>query len=143
MAGYEQKNAATIRRAFERFKASKDDIIRDGMIRLAKAGLEYLVFVHNAHSMFMEHTNETDTLAWAVSHDGLVIASGCHEGGDDDMPGTAQITASNILSGTTGWVAIILSEMEGYYRVDYEEDFLFDTSFNTASEFQTYFKKIS
>lgn len=142
MGGNNQINSMVIRRAFDRLCENKDRIIEEGMIRLAKAGLAYLVEVHNAHEMFMEHVTETDTMAWAVSHNGSIVATGCHEGTDDDMPGTAQQTASSILSSTNGWVAIILSEMEGYYRVDYEEDFLFDTSFNTASEFQTYFKRI-
>lgn len=143
MGGNHQVNSMVIRRAFDRLRDNKDRIIEEGMIRLAKAGLDYLVDVHNQHELFMEHVTETNTMAWAVSHDGRVVASGHHEGNDDDMPGTAEQTASSILSSTSGWVAILLSEMEGYYRVDYEEDFLFDTEFNTASEFQTYFKRIN
>jgi len=137
-----EKNESTIKRAFARLQERKDTIIREGMINLAKAGLEYLVAVHNMHEMFMAHTTETDTLAYAVAHDGLIVASGCHNGGDDDLPGSATDAAISILSGTSGWVAVILSEMEGYYRVDYEQDFLFDVSFHTVAEFQTYFKKI-
>ena len=138
----QNQNKATIERAFARLQERKDAIIREGMIRLAKAGLEYLVEVHNMHEMFMQHVTENDTMAYAVSHNGQIIASGYHNGGEDGFPGSADTIATSLLTGTSGWVAIILSEMEGYYRVDYEQDFLFDVSFKTAAEFQTYFKKI-
>lgn len=143
MTSLSQHNESVINQAFKRLTICEMNVIREGMIRLAKAGLAYLVEMHNMHELFMSHTTEKDTMAWAVGYNGLVIASGFYDGGDDDMPGTADATAASIIEGTTGWVAVILSEMEGYYRVDYEEDFLTDTSFNTASEFQTYFKKVS
>lgn len=134
-------NARKIDRAFSRLKASEAKIVRDGMIRLAKRGIEYLVDAHERHAQDMRHTTERDTLAWAVSHNGDVIASGSHYGDGSDI-GNAKYMAESILSSTKGWVAVILSEMYGYYRADYEQDFLYETAFNTQAEFQTYFKKI-
>lgn len=136
-------NDEVITRAFARFRGNVSKICQEGMIRLAKAGLDYLVSAHNEHAMFMAHTTEDNTMGWAVSFNGKVVASGAYEGNGDTMPGSAEQTAASILASTTGWVAVILSEMEGYYRVDYEMDFLNNAKITTRAEFQTYFKKIA
>lgn len=143
MGTLRQKNRSVISKAFSEFEKFEEKYIREGMVRLAKAGLDYLVEVHKAHAMFMYHPDEDNTMAYAVAHNGSIIASDAHNGGDsDDMPGTAQATAERLLSDTSGWVVLILSEMEGYYRFDLEEDFFFDVSFNAQSEFYSYFKPV-
>ena len=139
----EARNAAVIRSAFARLQSNKERIIEDGMKRLAQAGLEFLIRAHDEHDLFMNHPNEDNTMAWAVGHNGSVVASGSHNGGEDDLPGSALQAAESIISNTSGWVAIILSDMEGWYSVGLEEDFLFTASFDIADTFHTYFKKIS
>ena len=138
MTGYQQVNSATIRKAFNRFVENKDKIIETGLVQLAKSALDFLV---SDHDYGMAHTLEDNTLAYAVAHDGWIIASGYHEGGDGIM-GRAREMAEDLASEVEGWCAIILSEMEGYYRVDYENDMLNDTIIDTRDKFNTYFKKI-
>ena len=112
------------------------------MERLAKAAMEYLLEAHEGHAMFMRHTQETNTLAWALAMDGRILRSGRHEGGEGDLPGGAERKAQAIASGTRGWAVIILSDMEGWYREDLEIDFLVNADYGVAQDFHTFFKKV-
>ena len=124
MAGYSTQNRNTITKSFQRLRKSEDAISREGMVRVVKAGME-------------------NTLAYAIAHDGVVVESGRHNGiGSDDMPGEAQSKAASLLSGTTGWTAVILSEMEGWYRVDWEMNFLHSSADEIRNKFHTYFHKV-
>lgn len=143
MASYASKNRQVIKNAFNNLLKDEKEIIRDGMCKLAEAGLSYLIEAHEFHSALMNHTTETDTMGYAVAFDGVIVASGSHDGGGDDMPGAARDTAQALLAGTQGWVAIILSDMEGWYRVDYEEDFLGYAFEEVKANFNQFFKRIS
>ena len=135
------QNDSVIKRAFEKFKSREYRIIEEGMIRLARMGLEYLIEEHNNFDMFEHHVLEENTLGWAVAYDGKLITSGCHHGSDTDLPGDARAVAEAVATAhSEGWVAIILSDMKGYYNESREMDFLIDTEFNIASEFSNYFK---
>ena len=138
-----ESNRAVINRAFDRFKKTKDDIVLQGMVEVAKAGLEYLIEQHESFEPGMIHTQETNTMAYAVGHNGDLIQSGMHNGGDYDMPGSALEKAESLLSGTTGWVAFILSDMEGWYRVDYEMMFLYESREEIKARFKEFFKPIA
>ena len=90
-ASNQRKNASTIDYAFKRFKVNAEATILDGMEKLAHAALDYLIDAHNNHAMFMAHTTQTDTMAWALAHNGQVRRSGYHNGGDGDLPGSASV----------------------------------------------------
>lgn len=136
-------NKAVIDNAFDRLKRKKDTIILNGMIKVAKAGLEYLLEAHEIFEPGMMHTEETNTMAYAVAHDGQVVASGMHNGGDYDLPGSALEMAKDLVADTSGWVAVILSDMEGWYRVDYEINFLYTARDEIKSRFKDFFKPIA
>ena len=138
---YLQQNSSTIDKAFARLRKSEEAIIREGMIRLAEAGLQYLIESHDSFGN-MHHTNETDTLAYAVAHDGAIVRGEYLNAWGDDMPGNALQTATRLLSATKGWVAIILSDMEGWYRVDWEMHFLHYSEAQIKQNFHSFFKKI-
>lgn len=143
MNKYQAKNENVIRNAFDRFSKNAENVIREGMRAMARAGLDYLIEAHILHDSIMLHTSETDTLGYAFGHDGLLIESGSHKGGDYDLPGSAQEEAEAILSGTKGWVIIILSDMEGWYRVDYEMDFLGYSAETIRRNFKDFFKPVA
>lgn len=143
MASSESRNNKVIQNAFSRFLKNEESVTREGMCVLAKAGLDYLIDAHDFHAQLMMHTTENDTMGYAVAHNGTIVASGSHNGGDFDLPGSAKEEAEALLSSTTGWVAIILSDMEGWYRVDYEEDFLFYAADEIRENFHTFFKPIA
>lgn len=140
MAGYKAKNKGVIRSAFSRLLSESDATILAGMTRIAEAGLEYLL---DAHDSGMHHPNENDTLAAVLAHDGQVVAKIPHEG-SDDLPESASTEAARLLRGTSGWIAIILSEMTlQWYRVDYEIDFLTYSADEIKANFQSFFKPIT
>lgn len=138
-----RENSQTIDYCLKSLTLQANNTILEGMEKVARAGLQYLIDAHNAHSGLMLHTTEVNTLAWALAHDGHVVKAGCHEGNEFDLPGNAQSKAEEIASHTHGWTVIILSDMEGWYREDYEMDFLVDAQFGVADNFHTFFKKFS
>lgn len=143
MAGYSTQNRNTITKSFQRLRKSEDAISREGMVRVVKAGMDSLLEAHYNHPIAHEHPEEENTLAYAIAHDGVIVESGRHNGiGSDDMPGEAQSKAASLLSGTTGWTAVILSEMEGWYRVDWEWNFLRSSADEIRNKFHTYFHKV-
>lgn len=141
MAKYRQKNERVINTAFTRLLGNADKAIQAGMDRMAQAGLEYLLEAHQQHAMFMSHTVETNTLAYVVAHNGTIVVAKSHEGSDKDLPGEAVAKAERIASQRPGWVAIILSDMMGWYRVDYEIGFLQYAADEVKSNFHRFFKR--
>lgn len=140
MAGYLAKNKGVIRSAFSRLREESDATILDGMTRITEAGLEYLL---DAHDRNMNHPNENDTLAAILAHDGQVVAKIPHEG-SDDFPGSASAEAARLLRGSSGWIAIILSDMTmPWYRADLEIDFLTYSADEIKANFQSFFKPIT
>lgn len=139
-----ESNRMAIKRGFSKFRKGAEEVIRGGMINIAEAGMLFLVDAHEMFNISDEHNhiNEDDTLAWAVSHDGIIVASGNYMGGGDDLPGSARQEAINLLHGTTGWVAIIYSDMQGWYRADWEEDYLNYSRENISASFNDIFKRV-
>ena len=139
---YKQANNRTIEYAFKRLMLTQKNVALDGMEKLANAALQYLIDAHDSHSMFMLHTTETNTLGWALACDGKVLRSGQHRGDDGSLPGDAEEKAKAIAARTHGYAIILLSEMEGWYREDYEMDFMLDTQFGITENFMKFFKKV-
>lgn len=140
---YLQRNKSVIDRAFKHLADSQEQSVREGMVKIAEAGMAFLVEAHENHADNMMHTEEEDTMAYAIAHDGMVIKSGYYRGGGDDFPGDAMNKAKALLSRTSGWVAIVLSEMEGWYRVDWEMNFLHYSAEHIRSNFSKFFKPVS
>lgn len=142
MAASPDRNKDVISKAFARLKRSEERTVHEGMVRLAQAGMAFLVEAHDYFRDGLHHPEEDDTMGYAVSHDGVIIESGSFHGGGDDLPGDAMNKARRILSGTNGWRAVILSEMEGWYRVDWEMDFLHASADEVKSNFHKFFKPV-
>lgn len=144
MARYQSRNESVIKRAFARLSASEQDVALRGMVSLAQAGMAFLVEAHDNRRAGLSHTEEEDTMAYAVARDGQIVESGFYKGGDGtEIPGDAMSTAERLVSGSTGWVAIILSDMEGWYRVDWEMDFLHYSADHIKSNFNKFFKPVN
>ena len=143
MATYQAQNKSTIARAFSRFRKEEEKIISEGVVRLAKAGLDFLLEAHENYPKPLLHPGETDTLGYAVAHNGVIVNSAAHVGGDTgDMPGSAKEEAERLLAGTVGWVIMVLSDMENWYRWDLEMDFLQYSADEIRSNFYNYFKPV-
>lgn len=143
MAKYQTQNKRIIERAFSRFRKEEEDILREGAIRIGKAGLDFLLEAHENFQEQLLHPEETDTLGYAVAYNGGIVDSAAHIGGDTgDLPGSAKEEAERLLSGTKGWMIIVLSDMDNWYRWDWEEDFLMYSSDEIKANFNKYFKPI-
>lgn len=142
MATYQAQNKRVISQAFSRFRKEDERIIEEGMIRVAKAGLDFLIEAHEHHPYAHRHPEEVDTMAYAIAHNGAIVASQGYNGNGDDLPGNAQEAAERLLAGSIGWTAIVLSDMEGWYRVDWEWGFLQYSSDEIKENFNKYFKPI-
>ena len=141
---YRSENVKTIREAFKNFVKNKDRVIEAGMCRLLDAALDYL---HDAHEMQREglhHENESNTLGWALVHNGQIVEAVSQSKGPYTPKGDALKSLEEIASTfSTGWVGIVLSDMKnGWYRVDWEVKFLNYSSQMTAQTFDDYFKPI-
>mgnify|MGYP007102043815 CR=1 FL=1 len=138
------RNKATIERAFSNMRSNEQSVALQGMIAAAKAGLEYLVEAHEIYEHdvngWESHIHEQNTMAYAVAHDGRIYAAESYDGNGDDMPGEAMRMATDILSTTTGWVAIILSEMGDWYMLEKEQDYQRYSRQQIIAHFNDYFK---
>ena len=148
--GYQAKNLAAIQRGFDRLRKAEYERCKQGMINLAQAGLLYLVDAHEMYNIqeSHHHLNEDNTLAWAVAYNGTIVASGDLEGalghGDsfDDIPGEARQRAEAAIKGTSGWVAIIFSSMEGWYNEEWERFYLEYSKDSLAADFDRIFTRV-
>lgn len=142
-----KQNSLAIKRGLQRFRISKDEIIMKGMYALLDAALDYL---QDAHAVLHEgaawrHPNESNTLGWALVHNGAIIEAVSQSKGPITPHGDALASLERIASHVgEGWVGIVCSDMQnGWYRVDWEEDFLNYTVEMTAQTFMDYFTPIN
>ena len=140
-------NLSAIKRGLENLKKSKDAIIEKGMRALLDAALDYL---QDAHAVLHggaahRHPNETNTLGWALVHDGKIIEAVSQAKGPITPRGDALASLQSVAAGAgEGWVGFVLSDMQNaWYRADWEEDFLNYTVQMTAQTFNEYFTSIS
>lgn len=136
-------NKSAIKRGFRNLKKAQERICLEGMRKVAKAGLDYLVDAHEMHQHGMLHTREVNTIAYALGYNGKVIESGFHSGDLADQAGRSDERAEELIAGTTGYVAVIFSDMQGWYRVDYEMSFFAYTIDQIKERFTEFFKPIS
>ena len=143
MASLKRSNDKVIDRAFTRLVKSEDSIVRDGMYALLCAGLEYL---HEAHDPDLHHENESDTLGWALIHDGAVLEAVSQSMGPWTPHGDALGKLMSIVSEmpSTGWSGVVLSDMANdWYRVDWEMDFLTSSAEQVKANFRNFFKPVT
>ena len=138
-------NDAVIDSAFARLVKREEFAIRNGMYGLLNAGLEYLEQAHGMIHGGERHKEESDTLGWALVHDGQIVEAVSHSGGEwtpnGDALGRLQDVAA---SSKKGWVGIIMSDMANdWYRVDYEMDYLAYSADEVRANFGRFFKPVS
>lgn len=155
MAKYQQQNSGVIKKSFARLQSHQQEITLHGVIELAKFGLAMLEKHHleseNVGGETAAHITDDNTMAYAVAHNGKVLASG-HTEGDNDFPsdvsqvvGQAEDYAreySAMESGPFTWVIVLFSQMEGWYRWSDEMSFYYATRYDIQKNFGRYFKPI-
>lgn len=130
--GYKAENKRTIDYAFKRLMLNEQNVVRSGMIDLAK---EALAYVANAHEIYdaadagghggaeMEiHIQSSNVMAVAVGHDGHLEFSMPYEGGWTDEGRAEELAQQFAIRGSKGcWIAVIVSDMQGSIGVAYKE----------------------
>lgn len=130
-ANYRVRNQNAIKRGFNKLlnyeqkmsEAVMRNIVRDGLNKLIDAHEISVQLFGHSHNW---HLDETNTLGYALAHDGKIIESGYHDGGG--WRGGALGMAQDIVRQQKGWVAVILADMQmGHYHfitIPHEEDMI-------------------
>lgn len=149
---YRTTNRQTINNAFKTFNFRVESYIEEGMIKMAAAGLDYLIEAHEIDAAYdgedFDHQHQSNTTAWAIAHNGKVVRAAYYDGDDDSglqeralSPDAMQV-ASRIAAGTTGWAICITADMKGWYREDYEMIFMNYSRDQIMNHFHDYFKPV-
>lgn len=143
MGSADSGNISAIRRGMEKLRKNKDRVVELGMYNLLNAALDYL---HDAHENFradLRHENESNTLGWALVHNGQIVEAVSQSKGPLTPRGDVLAKLQAIASGTTGWIGIVMSDVEnGWYRLDWEADFLNYSRELTAQSFKECFQTV-
>ncbi len=121
--GYREGNARKLEGGFSRLALGKDAEIERIMREVLPLALQDLI---EAHWGQLEHPAETDTLGWALVHNGGVVAAASQAGGKVTDASALRTLQSLVSSGpASGWYGIVCSDMTNdWYRVDWEIIFL-------------------
>lgn len=128
---YRLRNRNAIKRGFSRLSTYAKNTCEAVMVNVARDGLARLIQAHEISDQLFGHEHnwhldETNTLGYALAHDGVIVESGYHDGGG--WRGGALNMAKDAVSGTKGWVAVILADMQfGHYHyitTPHEEDMI-------------------
>lgn len=120
---YRARNNRVIKRALVNLQKEKDVFIKNSFVNLMRVGMENVLYAHNDHHQAIHHTQETNTIGFAVFHNGKCLALEYQNRGG--FEGRVDEKLYTLGRGTTGWVGFIASEMEyNWYRVDWEIGFL-------------------
>ena len=148
MAKYQNRNKSVIGGAFDRFYNQYVSTMSQGLVEIAEAALAYLVSCHENDPVHKRHIDEKNTIGYAVGFNGnTLIASFGYEGGgeDADLPGSAREMAEElVMRRKDGWSLVVLSEMDGWYDWQWEDEALVGSTKNfTRENFLKFFKQIS
>lgn len=150
----QKQNERKITQSFNKFKADEFRIILQGVKDLAEFAMEMLEKHHRESEQVggdsAAHITEENTMAYAVAHDGQVLAAG-HNQGDGDAPTVSEAVGraeeyarefSSMESGPTSWVIVLFSQMEGWYKWNMEMNFYYATKYDIQKHFNDFFKPI-
>mgnify|MGYP006873057392 CR=1 FL=1 len=124
--GRKEDNDKVLRGGFARLAMGKDTEIERIMYDVLDKALDALHEAHNVHGR-MRHEEETNTLGWALVHNGHVVEAVSQSKGPWTPRGDALGRLQQVVAEgpKLGWYGIVLSDMaNNWYRVDYEIDFL-------------------
>ena len=127
-ANYRKRNQTAIKRGFKSLQSYAEGMSDIVMRNIARDGLNKLIEMHEISAQYLDHNlywhlDESNTMGYALAHDGIIVESGFHEGGGSR--GAALSMAQDAVRGKKGWVAVVLSDMQQmHYIFSAEEDAL-------------------
>lgn len=152
---YRTTNKQTIQNAFKTFNLRNESYIQEGMIKMAQAGLDYLIEAHEIESHWDEggefdHPNQSDTTAWAIAHNGSIVRAAYYDGDKGSgiqeraLSPDAMVVASKVAAQCrAGWAICITADMKGWYNEEWEKIFMNYSRDQIMQHFHDYFKPVT
>lgn len=137
-----KKNERTIKNAFDRLKANKDEIIRSGMYDLLERAVWIALDAHDERHQ--SHIEMGDTYGWMLVHNGnieeiSVVAT------DRNKGKTASMLRKKLKElPKKGWIGVVMAGLKPakYFSVVYELGMLDYSKQMTEQDFLKYFNEI-
>lgn len=139
-----QNNDKLIQKGFTSLLATKDAHIERVMIEVLDEALDELKACHYDKLLDPRHTSETDTLGWALVHNGKVVKAVAHDGGSVTSASAIKTLHKVVSEGShIGWYGVVCSDVtNNWYRIDWEMDWMNYTASYTEHNILQYLKKI-
>jgi hypothetical protein len=135
-------NEQTIKNAFARLMADKDEIIRRGMYSLLEEAVKFALEIHD--ESHQTHIEIGDTYGWALIHNGNIEEISVVSTPQNEGRATEQLRKKARWINKRGWVGIVMAGLEpaNYFSVTYESNLLYYTFLDIKQNFFQYFTAI-
>lgn len=142
-----RRNEATIDKAFKGLIHNKHQHLISGLKGLLDDSVNYALNMHKEKNLH-NHLATGDSYGWAIGYNGkcldvkVTIGKNYAEQGAS-VSETLSSLASNHSKGQ-GYIGIVMAGMEpsSFYKLEYEEEILYNTVEMVAAELERYFTKI-
>lgn len=138
-----KRNKQTIRNAFARLRADKDEAIRAGMYGLLEDAVQHALDAHD--DRHRSHIEMGDTYGWMLLHNGKVEEIMVESTSENKGKATMQLQRlARRKFFSRGWVGVVMAGLEpaSYFSVTYEMGMLDFSVQMTRQNFLQYFKRI-
>lgn len=135
-------NSQTIRNAFARLKATKDEVIRAGMYGLLEDAVQIALDAHD--EKHQSHIELGDTYGWMLVHNHKIEEIAVVATSDNRGKATKMLRAKLKDLPSKGWIGVVMAGLEPaeYFSVIYELGMLDFSMQMTRQNFFQYFKAI-
>jgi len=145
---YEKSNEKAIKRGLNWLSATKDVIIRRGMVELLQEASAYAIELHDA--MHFGHRIAEDSHGWALVKDGSIVMMQVNAGNHGEGHAREQMRDVADSINNKGYVGIILASMTAnredgrpiIFAIDFEMDVLNITADAIRANFYKFFRPI-
>jgi hypothetical protein len=135
-------NEQTIKNAFARLMADKDEIIRRGMYSLLEEAVKFALEIHD--ESHQTHIEIGDTYGWMLVHDHKIEEIVTVATADNRGKATKALRSKLSKLPAKGWVGVVMAGLKpaNYFSVTYEVGIINNTADMTRQKFSQYFTRI-
>ena len=138
----ENANKLTIKNAFARLMATKDEVVEAGMYDLLENAVHIALQAHN--EQHQNHIEIGDTYGWMLVHNHRIKEIAVVSTANNKGRATKQLRAKLKELPQKGWVGVVMAGLDpaSYFSLEYEEKMLTYSKRVTQINFSQYYKKI-
>ena len=135
-------NKLTIKNAFARLIATKDEVIEAGMYAMLEDAVQIALKAHN--EQHRNHIEIGDTYGWMLVHNHQIREIAVVSTANNKGRATKQLRAKLKELPQKGWVGVVMAGLQpaNYFSLEYEEKMLTYSKRVTKINFSLYFKQI-